>query len=165
MSIWLSRKSYLVTECTNEVPLMTVFTDYCTDLLPNALAGSPLLQHYQQGEVTFYSPSYFYLHISALKIFLTFNIFFKEQHYFPGACPFCNIPWSMEVLFISYSVWGWDQKVYRGLTLAGKSVLGTCETYRSWKSVVWWTLSWLLAHVNFLVWFVIHAIVIILIVI
>jgi len=32
---------------------MAVFTDYCTDLLPNDLAGSSLLQQAQKGKVTF----------------------------------------------------------------------------------------------------------------
>lgn len=101
MSIWLSGKSYLVTECTNEVPLIAVFTDYCPDLLPNVLAGSPLLQQTKGKSHVQSFLSYFCLQHAALTT-LTFSLgtaLFSRGFSLPQ-----HVPWPVDVLFISYSI-------------------------------------------------------------
>lgn len=85
MSIWLSGKSYLVTECTNEVPLIAVFTDYCPDLLPNVLAGSPLLQ---QTKGKSYVQSFLSPTCSPNNV----DVFFRNSTIFQGFFPSATCP-------------------------------------------------------------------------
>lgn len=85
----------------NEVPLIAVFTEYCPDLLPNVLAGSPLLQQTKGKSYVQSFLSYFYLQHAALTT-LMFSL--GTALISRGLSFLQHLPWPVGVLFVSYSV-------------------------------------------------------------